>query len=287
MTVHVVTCQQCGVVFQASRPVNKPAPKFCSQSCKAESQRGHAWGWGKPKHQGESRPRPDLQGPNSLTISAKQRVESKTGLPFADAVRDLYVARQMTIGEIATFAGTGHRTARKWLDDVGIPRRSPSEEKALKMANLTPDERESVMRGCRVATRGMKQTDEHRHKIARTKQDRAVLSDDESEIMGALNAVGLNPIPLYAVHRYNIDFAFPDVKLAIEYNGGNWHNTPKKRRGDEIKTAYLESQGWTVVYFPRLAKDRWVDSGNERITLDDLVSEVRRLILHLTPLRAA
>lgn len=144
--------------------------------------------------------------------------------------------------------------------------------------SLSTDEREALMTGCREATRKMVQTDEHRHKIARTKQERAVLSGDEAAIMAGFNAAGLFPVPLFAIHRYNIDFAFPDARLAIEYNGGNWHNTPKKRREDAIKQAWLEANGWTVVFFPRIDKPQENNAGNERITVDDLVDEVSRLL---------
>jgi very-short-patch-repair endonuclease len=282
MPRYTVTCQQCGVEFTAFRTESQNPPQCCSRPCKAQSQRGQAWGWGKPAQPGENRPQPNQKGKAYLSAAARQRLIDLTNLPIVEAMRELYVARQMTIGDIATFAGTGHRTVRAWLDESCIPKRTPAEEKSLRMANLTPEERESLMSGCRAATRGAKQTDAHRQKIARTRQDRVALSGDEAEIMSALNSVGLNPVPLYAIHRYNIDFAFPDVKLAIEYNGGNWHNTPKKRRADEVKTAYLESSGWTVVFFPRLDKPQANDAGNERIAVDRLVNEVQRLIHEAT-----
>jgi very-short-patch-repair endonuclease len=192
-------------------------------------------------------------------------------------MRSLYMHKGMSIGEVAAFADTGRRTARKWLRDAGIPQRTMSEDKALQMARLTPEERELQMAACREAVRGMAQSDEHRFKIARTKQDRAVLSGDESTILAALNAVGLHPVPLYAIHRYNIDFGFPEIKLAVEYNGGNWHHTPKKQREDAAKRAWLEADGWTVVYFPRLKQEPIDPNGSARIALADLVAEVQRL----------
>ena len=130
------------------------------------------------------------------------------------------------------------------------------------------------MAEARSATRGIRQTDEHRYKIAKSKQDRCLLSDDEAEILNAFQRAGLYPTPLFAIHRYNIDFAFTDEMVAVEYNGGNWHNTPKKVAEDKVKFEYLRSQGWTVLVFPRLKRTRLVDSGNEAIALIDLVEAV-------------
>jgi very-short-patch-repair endonuclease len=128
--------------------------------------------------------------------------------------------------------------------------------------------------------RGSKRSHADLCKRARTKQDRATLSGDEAEIMAALNACGLYPIPVYAVDKYNIDFAFPDLMIAVEYNGGNWHNTPKKIAEDEVKAALLSARGWTLLVFPRLAKRRKVDSGNARIPLVDLISKIRQAVHH-------
>lgn len=144
--------------------------------------------------------------------------------------------------------------------------------------SLPDEERERLMEAAREASRTHIQTDEHRYKIALSKQERCVLSGDEATIMDAFQAAGLSPVPLYAIHRYNIDFAFPDIKLAIEYNGGNWHNTPKKVREDDVKFRYLRSEGWRVLVFPRLDKPQANDAGNERITLEALVSTVQEAI---------
>ena len=84
-----------------------------------------------------------------------------------------------------------------------------------------------------------------------------------------------------------VDFAFPDAKIAVEYNGGNWHNTPQKRACDEIKTAFLRQQGWTILIFPRLAKVRQTNSGNERVPLKDLVQQVSAVVHSAIPLPVA
>lgn len=140
---------------------------------------------------------------------------------------------------------------------------------------LPPEQREAIMAPARAAIRGRKQSDSHRRKIARTKQEIGKLSDDERAILDAYHEAGLHPIPLYAIHRYNIDFAFPDQKLAIEYNGGNWHASPKKRESDQIKQEYLRANGWTVLTFPRLDKPQPNTAGNTRIGVAEIVRQTQ------------
>jgi very-short-patch-repair endonuclease len=119
---------------------------------------------------------------------------------------------------------------------------------------LPPEQRNAMISAAQAKVRGMKRSHDDLCKRARTKQERAQLSGDESEIMAAFDAAGLHPIPLYAVEKFNIDFAFPDAMLAVEYHGGNWHNSTAKRAQDERKAAFLNERGWTLLVFPRLGK---------------------------------
>lgn len=146
--------------------------------------------------------------------------------------------------------------------------------------SLTPDERAALMAKATSRITGSKRSHDDLCKRARTKQERGVLSGDEAEIMDGFIAAGLNPIPLYAVDKFNIDFAFPDERVAIEYHGGNWHNTAEKRTQDERKRRYLESIGWTVRAFPRIDKPQANNAGNERITVSELVRVVAALLHH-------
>lgn len=114
---------------------------------------------------------------------------------------------------------------------------------------LEPHQRAALMTKATDAIRGSKRTHYDLCKRARTKQDRAKLSKDETAILAALHAANLRPIPEYAIDKFNVDFAFPDERLAVEYNGGNWHNTPKKRSEDDAKALYLRANGWNVLVF--------------------------------------
>ncbi|ULE32214.1 DUF559 domain-containing protein [Mycobacterium sp. IDR2000157661] len=46
---------------------------------------------------------------------------------------------------------------------------------------------------------------------------------------------------------WRVDFAWPDHKLAVEYDGFDWHRSPESLRRDRQKRAALEEIGWRVL----------------------------------------
>ena len=52
----------------------------------------------------------------------------------------------------------------------------------------------------------------------------------------------------YSVGPYILDFFCPDIKLAIELDGGQ-HNQPEKVEYDAARSAFLSAQGITVLRF--------------------------------------
>jgi hypothetical protein len=44
-----------------------------------------------------------------------------------------------------------------------------------------------------------------------------------------------------------LDFAWPDARLAVEYDGLDWHGDPDALRRDRERTAALQDVGWTVI----------------------------------------
>jgi very-short-patch-repair endonuclease len=51
----------------------------------------------------------------------------------------------------------------------------------------------------------------------------------------------------HVISHTHVDFAFPEVKLAVECDGWRYHHTRKEH--DARRDAFLKSQGWTVVRF--------------------------------------
>lgn len=47
--------------------------------------------------------------------------------------------------------------------------------------------------------------------------------------------------------RWRLDFAWPAVRLAVEYDGFDWHSDPESLRRDRQKRAALRELGWNLL----------------------------------------
>lgn len=106
----------------------------------------------------------------------------------------------------------------------------------------------------------------------------------ESWIWAALSAAGL-PLPepqvwvdVDGVPTYRLDFAYLRRRVAIEYDGAEFHG-PDRREQDERRRRWLRDDGWTVIVVrrgdftePKLA--RWI--GRVRTALEEPVYSTRR-----------
>lgn len=193
-------------------------------------------------------------------------------MPSPEFLRFLYIDQDMTIGQVAKAIGVGHRKAKRLLLESGITLRTMSEEKRLRISLMTYEQRLSMTAAGRSVITGRKRSHDDLCKRARTKQDRAQLSGDELVILEAMHAAGLHPVPLLAVDKFNIDFGFADAMLAVEYHGGNWHNSAAKQAQDARKREYLEAHGWRVIVFPRIRKGN--RHGSRSIQVEALVKAV-------------
>lgn len=46
---------------------------------------------------------------------------------------------------------------------------------------------------------------------------------------------------------WRVDFAWPEERVAVEYDGFDWHSSPDALRKDRQKRAALEEIGWRVL----------------------------------------
>ena len=92
----------------------------------------------------------------------------------------------------------------------------------------------------------------------------------EHQLLLALREVGLEPQVQYGIDRFRVDFAFPEVRLAVEADGRAWHDADR----DASRDRKLRSLGWEVVRFTG-SRIHW-ESGAIAEELAARVSERRR-----------
>ena len=74
------------------------------------------------------------------------------------------------------------------------------------------------------------------------------MSPIEAELYDAMRGEGLSPNPQFRIEAYYVDFAFPDIKLAVEADGAAYHSGERRER-DRKRDWILRKQGWTVKRF--------------------------------------
>ena len=71
------------------------------------------------------------------------------------------------------------------------------------------------------------------------------LTPIEHQLLSALRERGLDPQVQYGIDRFRVDFAFPEVRLAVEADGRDWHDAQR----DTARDRRLRSFGWDVIRF--------------------------------------
>jgi very-short-patch-repair endonuclease len=81
----------------------------------------------------------------------------------------------------------------------------------------------------------------------------------EETLLLLIRSEGL-PIPerevrFHSTRRWRFDFAYPNLKIGIECEGGTWmgkgHTGGKRYRSDCVKYNYASLMGWTVLRFTK------------------------------------
>ena len=75
------------------------------------------------------------------------------------------------------------------------------------------------------------------------------------------------------VPTYRLDMAYPKHKVAVEYDGREFHTSPEQRERDLQRRAWLEEHGWTVIVVTRsmlthAGVGRWTDRVRDALAVD-------------------
>jgi len=69
---------------------------------------------------------------------------------------------------------------------------------------------------------------------------------------------------------FRLDLAYPRARIAIEYDGEEFHSSPEDKQADSERRASLEGHGWVVIV---LDKNSFTDEA-----LDAWINDVRRAL---------
>ena len=83
----------------------------------------------------------------------------------------------------------------------------------------------------------------------------------ENQVALLLTRSRLSAEQQHQVGRYRLDFAWPDVKIALEADGW-WHRSPEGATSDRQRDSWLRSQGWVVF---RVDDEHGEDSLREQV----------------------
>lgn len=148
---------------------------------------------------------------------------------------------------IANTLGHSRNVIERRITEAGLPLRTASEANKLRMANLTPDERQKLSRAAHEAVKGS--TRRHESLVCRAMdiQRRAKVSKLEQLCHQELALRGVSTIPLMAIDKYNVDLGFLAGKVAIEVHC-NFHTEQRKAVQDARKLCYLAAAEWWPCY---------------------------------------
>lgn len=74
------------------------------------------------------------------------------------------------------------------------------------------------------------------------------MSPIETKLYEAMRQEGLSPAPQFRIEAYYVDFAFPDLKVAVEADGAAYHSGERMLR-DRRRDSFLRGRGWIVKRF--------------------------------------
>ena len=170
---------------------------------------------------------------------------AKWNPPNFDDIAERYIAGESGVS-IAREFGIHSVTLYKHLERAGIPRRSFSAATSLWLAQETRDQQIARLTPAWTARRSSHVPTSTLKRRARTFQTTQTghISADEVLIKNWLLDEGLQPIPQFAIDRFNIDLALLPIAVEILSDKAS----PMSRRPDRRKVEYLTNRGTWVLY---------------------------------------
>lgn len=229
----LLICPICGKEYKAKKYRNK-RQVVCSRKC------GYSL----------------LYPKGTLEYISKQN--GMTEKQFMDLIDKEHNQNNLTIKAISEKYGIVRITLMRWCKKYGIKTRTISEDNHRRYAGMTKEQIKAQTKkaneGIRELFKNPKWKEEQIKKVMEAQN--YVRSAPELLFEKLINENGYFPIAQYSegMAGFMIDFAFPEIKLAIEIDGEYWHNLEKTKIKDRRRNYFLGvKKGWEVIHIP--AKD--------------------------------
>jgi len=192
----------------------------------------------------------------NLEYFAKKYNTTKEG--FMQIIDKEHNEGKQTLKALSEKYGVVRRTLKRWCDEYGIKTRTISEDNYRRYSGMTEEQIKAQTEKAHEEIRELFQNPEWKEKQIRKVHEAQnfCISAPERLFEKLMNENGYYPISQYSegMAGFMIDFAFPEIKLAIEIDGEYWHSLPNAQKRDKRKNYFLGvKKGWEIIRIP--AKD--------------------------------
>jgi len=149
---------------------------------------------------------------------------------------------------ISKMFGIARTAIRARLLKAGIVIRTASEANVIRMARLSPDERQLLTANAHAAVTGSAKGEQACCQAALTRERKQLgISPAEIHLANILRGRGLSVSPQKAVGRFNVDIALDASRIAVEIFGGHWHATGRHAARHNRRVEYILNRGWRLL----------------------------------------
>lgn len=252
MTEPIIKCPVCGKSFKAR--LNRGKRQIaCSQKCVYKI----------------------LYPKGTLNYFASK--QGMTEKDFMELINKEHNQNNLTIKAIAEKYGIVRITLTRWCKKYGIKTRSISEDNNRRYSTMTDEQKKMQTEKAHEEIRELFKDPEWKEK-----QIKKVLSAQENIVSypeklfeKMIKEKGYNPISQYGegLAGFILDFAFPNIKLAVEIDGEYWHSLEKTKIKDRRRAYFLEvKKGWKVLHIPAKAFTK-----NPEPYLKEVIQEINKI----------
>ena len=172
---------------------------------------------------------------------------------FIKKIDKMHNEEMKSIFQISEELGIVRITLMRICKKYGIKTRSISEDNKRRYAKMTDAQKKEQVKNANIGIRNKFKDPLWKENQIRKIHEAQNFIRSKPELLfeKLINEKGYFPIAQYSkdLAGFILDFAFPDIKLAIEIDGEYWHNLENTKKKDRRRNYYLEvKKGWEVIH---------------------------------------